>query len=876
MKPLKLILSAFGPFAGRVEVDFTALGKGGLFLISGDTGAGKTTLFDGISFALYGTASGGRERRDPGSFRSQFAPAGAETFAELVFAHRGRVYEVRRNPTYAREGYKTPRTQDASLLDRETGEVVTGAQEVTRAVTKLLGLDDGQFRQTVMIAQGDFLRILHAGNSERERIFEKIFDTGIYDAIEEQVTQRWKAARDERKIVLAQYEQLFSAMRLEDSDAELSALREAPDRADDAAALLEEKCARQDARRAELENALAALEEQRRGVQDRLSRGELVNGGLAQLARVRAEIAALEGQSGEIVRLEERRRAAERARQVGRLEDALRRAEEEGTLRRRQLDERARQMSDAKALAARAEEGFAQASEDWEKLPQMRARADALKKSAEDLILLAKLVERTREAYRRRKEAKQASQAAAAAYDGVFEAFMNSQAGLLARGLQQGEPCPVCGSLHHPDPRPLPAKSASQEDVERAQRAQKECEDREQRLTGDCVKLKTQALELRKAVEGALGREVDISGADGEAREAQSEYGTLCAKIKAVETAYTRAEESAGRARRQVAAAQSAWETLSEQVRSLAGQAEAAREDYRKGLDEMGFAGEEEYRAARLDDREISRMQSRVERHAQQMEHLKQSESELSERWRDCAPVDLEAGRREAAALDQSRARLQAQAQEMATLVSVNRSALSSLKATARGLNRAKAKFDMLDNLYRTVTGQLPGAERKMPFETYILQYYFRRVIAAANERLTRMSAGRFYLACQEEPAKRNVKFGLGLEVFDALTNGRRDVKTLSGGESFLASLSLALGFADVVQASTGGVRLETMFIDEGFGTLDEETLTRAMVTLSRLTEGDRLVGIISHVGLLREMIDAKLLVVRDRDGTSRCVMPTK
>lgn len=876
MKPLKLILSAFGPFAERAEVDFAALSRGGLFLISGDTGAGKTTLFDGISFALYGTASGGSERRDAASFRSHFAPAKAETYAELTFAHRDRTYVVRRNPTYVREGYKTPRTHDASMICQETGETFSGAKEVTQAVTALLGLDDRQFRQTVMIAQGDFLRILHARSDERERIFEEIFGTQLYDRIEKEVSLRWKDARDEKRDALVQYDQIFSVMRLDASDEELSALRAAPDRAGDAAALLEEKCAALEARQAELEGALSSLETRCRQAQDRLSTGGLVNAGLAQLVRVRQEQIQLDGQSEEIALLDEKRRAAERARQVSRLEDALHRLEGDLILRRRQLDEGGRRLAAAKEASVQAEETFARAAADWEQLPALRSRSDVLKKAQDDLSILAGLVSRTRDAYRRRQAARQDLDGAQASYNRVFDAFMRSQAGLLARELKPGEPCPVCGSVSHPAPCALSVQSAAQEDVERAQRCLKERSDQEQRLAGDCVRLKTQALELRKAIESALGREVDISNADAEAKAAQSEWGALCAKISAVETAYRRAELEVGQSRRQAAAAQSAWETLSGQAETLAAQLESARSAYQGEMAAQGFACEADYLAARLDDREISRMQSRVEGHCQRMETLRQSEADLAARWRDCEKVDLEAVRQEASALEARRAQAQAEVQQAATLSSVNRAALVRLKSAARQLDRAKSRFDTLDNLYRTVTGQLPGAERKMPFETYILQYYFRRVISAANDRLSRMSAGRFYLSCQEEPAKRNVKFGLGLDVFDALTNRRRDVKTLSGGESFLASLSLALGFADVVQAGAGGVRLDTMFIDEGFGALDEETLMRAMDALTRLTEGDRLVGIISHVGLLREMIDAKLLVVRDRSGASRCVLPTK
>lgn len=241
MKPIKLTLSAFGPFAGEMTVDFAALGSSGLFLISGETGAGKTTLFDGISFALYGSASGGSDRRDSSAFRSHFAASKTETFAELTFEHRGRTYTVRRNPTYVRQGYKTPRTHDAHMTCAETGESASGAREVTTAITELLGLDEKQFRQTMMIAQGDFLRILHAGSAERERIFEEVFGTQLYDRIEREVSQRWKTARDARRDALLKYDQLFTSLRL-DADDPLCELRTAPDRADEAAALLDERC----------------------------------------------------------------------------------------------------------------------------------------------------------------------------------------------------------------------------------------------------------------------------------------------------------------------------------------------------------------------------------------------------------------------------------------------------------------------------------------------------------------------------------------------------------------------------------------------------------------------------------------------------------
>lgn len=870
MKPLKLTLCAFGPFAAETVVDFSALGSSGLFLISGDTGAGKTTLFDGISFALYGTASGGEKRRDASAFRSHFASAKTETYVEFTFDHRGRTYTVRRNPTYVREGYKTPRTHDAAMTCAETGEIWDGAREVTQAVTELLGLDDRQFRQTMMIAQGDFLRILHATSIERERIFEEIFGTQLYDRIEKEVTQRWKAARDARRDALLKYDQIFGAMRLGESGGDILELREAPDRAEEAVALLDARCKADAKQQKSLEKELEAAEAARKAVQEKLSTGKMINDGVDRLAKTEAELAQTEARTPEIALLSAERQSAEKAREVARHYEAAARIEADRSRQQRQLADSRVQLESVRAAAVRAEEVLAQAASEWEQLPGLRVRAEALKKSVDDLTKLSALVTKTREAYVRHKAARKDAEAAQANYAQVFDAFMRSQAGLLARELKNGEPCPVCGSLSHPKPCPLAPESANQQDVERAQQLLRERTEAEQKLAGDCLQLKARSYDLHKAIQDALGREVNISDAGGEAKAAQSEHRALCAKLDSIEKSYRAAEAEATQARKKLAAMQSACETLSAQLERLAGELAQAKAQCAQALAQNGFIDEAGYLAARREDREISRLQSLIEGHERRLAALKESLAELRERWQNREKIDLTAAGEEARAVETLRAELLANLQAFSTQCEVNASALKRLKAIVRELNQAREQYGMLDNLYRTVTGQLADAE-KLAFETYILQYYFRRVILAANDRLGRMSAGRFYLSCQEEPVKRSTKTGLGLDVFDAYTNHKRDVKTLSGGESFLASLALALGFADVVQASSGGVRLDTMFIDEGFGTLDEETLMRAMTVLVRLAEGDRLVGIISHVPTLRETIDAKLLLRRTERGDSVC-----
>ena len=1183
MRPIRLKLSAFGPYGKTAEVDFSRLS--GLFLITGDTGAGKTTLFDGVSFALYGAASGGDARRDSASFRSHFADPKTPTFAELTFSHLGKTYFIHRNPTYLREGLKTPKQHDAEMTCLDDGRQWLGAREVTQAVTALLGLDEKQFRQTMMIAQGDFLRILHAKSDERERIFEEVFGTQAYSRLSRSLKERWSEKRAAREQSLVRYAQLFEELRLDGGgpDAQaLKALAAAPDRADEAAALLTALCEADAEKLDALDAEILRAEANRKAAQERLNTGRMVNDGLSRLAQTRAQLAEAEAQSETMGALSMERDAAERARRAAKFEEETARIREEGVSRRRRLDEERARLTAAAAELDAAEAALSATDADWQALPALRtridrlsradqalrraetlsrrvaqaretlkqaqerraeaeralraaeaaqteaaagrARAEVLSRAAESLKRLAALSEETDRAEADYRAAKADADAARADADAAFDAFMGSQAARLARSLREGEPCPVCGSRAHPAPHPAAEGAPNEDGVRLAQQRSEKMDAQARRLSAEAVARRAQLLELNQSLTAELGREIapaeapgesrraaaearallvridetaealrrariaaeaadaearrgseslaadqaslrallqeaqaamareeatsnfantnsaahptgaalsarredaaeagtpdnlaasdsstaeargctdangtsrrsgealaalhgDAAGADafgnsaalngsaadargyadtngtsrrsgealaalhGDATEADAlgnpaaldgramdargctdangtsrrsgaalfarredateqnesaafppsgessaeaadipspeailsrrgeverELGALNARVERVERERRAADERAKAARSGRDGARSACDTLDAQCERLRSDWLKAKADFAAALSKQGFADEEEYRAARRDDGQISRMQSKIEAHAQSLQTLGQSLSELRQRWEGAQPVDFDAAGRALAEAEEALAQRRAERQALSTRAEVNRSALKRLKAEAVRLGRVRAEFGLCDNLYRTVSGQLAGAER-ISLETYVLQYYFRRVVAAANQRLTRMSAGRFYLECRMEEGKKNTRSGLGLNVLDAYTNRERDVKTLSGGESFLASLALALGFADVVQASSGGVRLDTMFIDEGFGTLDEETLSRAMAALTRLTEGDRLVGVISHVAQLRESIDSQI-IVRGSPSGSRLSMET-
>ena len=1298
MRPIRLKLSAFGPYGKTAEVDFSRLS--GLFLITGDTGASKTTLFDGVSFALYGAASGGDARRDSASFRSHFADPKTPTFAELTFSHLGKTYFIHRNPTYLREGLKTPKQHDAEMTCLDDGRQWLGAREVTQAVTALLGLDEKQFRQTMMIAQGDFLRILHAKSDERERIFEEVFGTQAYSRLSRSLKERWSEKRAAREQSLVRYAQLFEELRLDGGgpDAQaLKALAAAPDRADEAAALLTALCEADAEKLDALDAEILRAEANRKAAQERLNTGRMVNDGLSRLAQTRAQLAETEAQSETMGALSMERDAAERARRAAKFEEETARIREEGVSRRRRLDEERARLTAAAAELDAAEAALSATDADWQALPTLRtridrlrradqalrraetlsrrvaqaretlkqaqerraeaeralraaeaaqteaaagrARAEVLSRAAESLKRMAALSEETGSAETDYRAAKADADAARAEADAAFDAFMGSQAARLARSLREGEPCPVCGSRAHPAPHPAAEGAPNEDGVRLAQQRSEKMDAQARKLSAEAVARRAQLLELNQSLTAELGREIapaeapgesrraaaearallvridetaetlrrariaaeaadaearrgseslaadqaslrallqeaqaamareeatsnfantnsaarptdaaisarregaaeagtpdnlaasdssaadtrgyadandipqpsgealfarredaakadafgnsatlngsavdargyadandiprrsgealaalhgdatgadargyadangipcrsgetlaalhgDAAGADafgnsaalngsaadargyadandiprrsgetlaalhGDATEADTlgnpaafdgramdargctdasgtsrrsgealaaqrrdaagadafgnsaaldgramdargcaeadgtsrrsgealsarredateqnesaafppsgessaeasdipspeailsrrgeverELGALNARVERVERERRAAEERAKAARSGRDGARSACDTLDAQCERLRSDWLKAKADFAAALSEQGFADEAEYRAARRDDGQISRMQSKIEAHAQSLQTLGQSLSELRQRWEGAQPVDFDAAGRALAEAEEALAQRRAERQALSTRAEVNRSALKRLRAEAVRLGRVRAEFGLCDNLYRTVSGQLAGAER-ISLETYVLQYYFRRVVAAANQRLTRMSAGRFYLECRMEEGKKNTRSGLGLNVLDAYTNRDRDVKTLSGGESFLASLALALGFADVVQASSGGVRLDTMFIDEGFGTLDEETLSRAMAALTRLTEGDRLVGVISHVAQLRESIDSQI-IVRGSPSGSRLSMET-
>ena len=1029
MKPVTLKLCAFGPFAGETAVHFDALGHAGLFLITGDTGAGKTTLFDAIVFALYGETSGSRRRTD--GLRSDFASPDVTTYVELTFSHRGALYTVWRNPG----GYeRRSRRGDGVVLEKPDawlrcpdGRQIDGAKAVTARTSELLGMDERQMKQICMIAQGEFLNLLLAKDEERRKVLRRVFDTDFYRRVQDALKRRTGELRDQVKRLESGVEET-----LRDMDREACTVHDAPDAIE---AL--QTMRRTDAQlKRQLEKAQQDAHQEVQQLSEALAHAREDNRLLDALEQARARASELELQTDAMNQLKAR---LERARQAAGIEAGVQqawlRADAERAEQKRKAEELCAQELQAGARHAELKQAFdeanghgdemaallteaqrielllpryeqaeraqAQAKKAQDAQETLKARREACRQNLEANEQLLKTlreqrdagvqagreVERLRallQANRARRqemdrlsettaEGKRAQQAwqkartalqeGKAAHDRAYEraktledAFYLAQAGLLAEHLEEGQPCPVCGSTHHPRKAVLAPGAVTQEQLDdarglrdAAQAALAACSAAESAANERMRGLRDQARQsftrlfpgadapdgMDAAVRAGMreldeqirqgdealcaqqrmeqrGQEADqtvrrleqiqtdlrseLEHIDADLRDAQS----LLAAARAAEqslrgelTYATRAEAqrqaTALHARRDALAGalEGARRALEEQDRRCVElqtrreenaqalkdaqlKAEAAQFRFLAALEEQGFRDKADFDGARMDEAFRHKEEERLDRYTNERRSRADEVATLQSQAQGKARADETALQQARDAAQMAAGEIQTRLMDLTGEISRRSAWLDRLNRDYGAWMRAQEAYALANELSATASGETngPGGQR-LSFEQYVQIYYFNQVIEAANARLGGMSGGRYRLLRREKTADGRTNDALALNVLDHYTGKERDASSLSGGESFLASLSLALGLSDVIQRLTGGVQVETLFIDEGFGSLDEESLEQAMAVLEGLTTGDSLVGIISHVAALKERIGRKIVVAKDPSGSA-------
>lgn len=924
MKPLKLTMSAFGSYAGKNVIDFTGQQQG-IFLITGDTGAGKTTIFDAITYALYNQTSGGE--RNGNMMRSQYAQPETETYVELEFLYRGQTYRVRRNPDYKitktlkngkiRE-QKVPHSVELTLPD---GTVFPEKKNATDAkIIEILGLTADQFSQIVMIAQGDFLKLLYTKSDERKMIFSKLFRTDIYWKIQENL-RRKSMEMDER---IQENDRAF-----EQEKSRIIPLPESEEiPLDELVECLRER----------LKDALKEQNLRRANVEElnkKITKYEEINKLFVSLEKIRQTGKELEARQAES---KERRQQIENARKA----DKVLVAEQQNLRQQQEVEQSAQAIAKMTETLANDQEMFEtlktqqqeaeaiqkreaadlqkkmlaleQSFPSYEALQNARSEEQQAKKVWEDLgktseesfhkkeAGIAALKEQQKQqeqvVEQTKKNWEQTSLSASESakhYEHMYEAFLKEQAGILAENLSAGCPCPVCGSTVHPDPAKLSDHAVTELEVEQAKKTRAAAEEKRDLAYAAFEAEKTEKQKLAQAVEK---EEADFvlaqTIAKQQRKEAEQNYVSLQKTAEQIREKLV--YPSLAEAKKQYAAMQKALEAaeqeiakkrqkvseLAETMNTLKGQKLAEEEnqktakklavktekEYAKLLEKSGFVSEETYHLAILPERSRSKLE-REEKEYESQCLRQQSEQKLLEKqvsgktYTDTTELNEQLKAEKQALKEAEKTYM-----ELHTAYENDRSVLQNCAVYLEKGKKLESEDQVIKSLSKTANGRLSGSA-KIDFETYIQRQYFKQIIHEANKRLLTMSNHQFILKLKEEAnTGRKTNEGLDLSVYSLVTDSERDVKTLSGGESFLAALAMALGLSDIVERSAGAIHPDMMFIDEGFGSLDAQSRQQAIEVLAELAGDSRMVGIISHVTELKEQIDRKLVVSRTDKGS--------
>lgn len=1054
MRPLKLVMSAFGSYAASTVIDFEENGNG-IFLITGDTGAGKTTIFDAITFALFGEASGGY--REGTMMRSQYAGEEEETFVELVFSDKGEAYTVRRSPAYQR--FSKRKSKDGSRSVIQSGAKVSlslsdGSEcpgrisDINEAIKGIIGVDRNQFSQIAMIAQGEYVRLLHASSKERKEIFSKIFNTGLYGKIQQRLKERDSALRDrlleQKKIYIHETENiqiqedsewkesweelkenleteseqilfLLAALTKEDSQREATLQKKLETATENYSVKTEEltRAVQDNKRLLEMEEIKIQLDilnnekpviEDKRICLDRAGRAKVVTESEAAYKAAEEELKTfrekIEASETELITLEtslaeakdnSAHGEAEYEKKVPSMIAALSKIEESMGVYE-QLEERKTAVRISGEKVKSLKSSMVQAEEKREavvhklcileeeqeylsdsslKLSEANQAMETLKLHEEHLVLYAATLQSLKKLTadsQNKKETAGRLQAefcvAADRFQSLYKHFISVQAGIMAAALKEEEPCPVCGSVHHPKKAILAGEVVTEEQVElarnsrdeaeknasmaakesgellarldelindengkrnnlfgkaavknsekdsryieewekRTEQEKQECE-RQIESTGNQIvllkerteqyvankskllKLNEEKIELEKLVKQTQEEytqagfvkqksEIELSQLKGlllweDAAQAAVEKEKLETQKAALETAKTGWAKTVQNLEQLMASKKGFLLSEKQKAGEQSEKKDCLGAAFFAKIKEQGFDSGEDYRNSILSE-EVCRTEKALIEHFERSFSDKQSIYRQYERTtKNLVRTDEEALKNTLLVIKSELERLTKDCGTAAAVKSGNERAVSKIGKLIRERQRLKEERQIVETLYLTADGKLSGSAR-LDFQTYIQRQYFRQMIVAANKRLAKMSDGQFLLECRDlEDLGKQGEVGLDLDVYSLVNDKTRDIRTLSGGESFMAALSMALGMADLIQNAAGSVRIDGIFIDEGFGSLDDAARAKAMALLKELAGGRRMIGIISHVAELKEQIERKLVVKKTGRGSS-------
>ena len=896
MRPVKLRISAFGPYADETVINMDNLGNSGLYLICGDTGAGKTTIFDAIAFALYGTASG--DNRKPEMLRSKYASPSVATEVELDFLYDGKNYNIIRNPEYIRPAKKGSgeTVQKASVcLTLPDGKQITRLKEADEAIKEIIGVNRDQFMRISMLAQGDFMKLLFADTRQRQEIFREIFKTEPYKSFAARLSLEERALRDKYNEIGLLASQQISAIKTPFGEqAEEIPLSEAAKQLEKFISTdkAEFEKLHTDSEKNDLDlseiNKLFGYSEKLLSDRQSFDKSEKKKNELSEklnLLRLKRDEFNLDDnkkRKDEIAKLVSESSGYDEQKE---LSEKLSSLSESITSVSKQIKDTTDSLNFSENLLKRLKEerqALENSDIDFQKIISEKENTENKKAKLSDILeksrefkKLSELLEKKQKKYLSLNDE---YERLLHEYSVLNRIYLDEQAGILAQTLKKGTPCPVCGSLEHPSPAHPVTGAPTREML----RAAKEKSDNALSL---CSKKSLEAAEIN----GSISRLKDfLDGKIPFGGEKELECNINNAKLLITELSKKADEakkqtENRKNTDKKISLTEEQLRTLREELIAMQNEHAALNSAYSETASSLKRLSE------RLSFDSYDKMHGHLTKLRKKAEDFDTEFQSVSEEYAECDKAyaaysarskDLKAQIEEAEKaipeniaeqkikLEENKKLLDEKTRLIYTRISSNTAILKTLTEKTKELEETEKQLAMIAALADAANGKVSGKDKLM-LETYVQTRCFERIIRRANIRLMAMTDGRYELLRAENAENRMSQSGLDLSVTDHYNGSQRSVKTLSGGESFMASLSLALGLSEEIQSEAGGIHLDTMFVDEGFGSLDEDSLLLAVNALKSLAGNGRLIGIISHVAELAEKIDKKICVRSSKNGGS-------
>ena len=997
MMPLSLTISAFGPYPDCVTVDFQQFQESGLFLITGPTGSGKTMLFDAIVFSLFGKSSG--QMRETDSLRCDHANKDQPTYVEYTFSLHQQIYQIKRSPKYYLEGRKTPKNPTA-LLTLPDGKLIEGVREVDAKVISLLGVDDKQFKQIAMIAQGEFTKLIMSTSDEREKVLRELFHTECYQKLEEKLKAQLKVYKDKYDVLFNRKQQLIADLNIDNNDFD-TYLKHQQDKLS-----LKQK---------QLQQLEAAYEKQNQKIQ----LYNIQNQRILQLDQLQEKIQELYNKEPEFLQLQQRIEQLKKVKETNYLYRSYQQEEQKQNTLQTQIQDIEKQIQ-------QHDKDYQQSVKNYQKLSPLKKQKENIQNHNHEwkqlidrlysyqhdyeekqsylqtyrmmqeeykLLLqkkekLEKNVQKDLETIHSEEQLKTEFELAQqkfklandrkikihelsqlhdqllqemdkradfqevyqilekqlyeekSRYDQMEKLFYRHQAGIMAASLKEGDPCPVCGSVHHPHLAYMKDDDISQDQIDqqkkKVNRIQERFQDNRQQLL-----LKTQLIDTLKErierashelnIEEELTKEVfvrELNKTHLQEREIKKSYSTMSDELKYIQKLKRSIELSKkdllvfedekikkekvleevnnaiqkmnGRlddslAKYDIKDVKISYQENQKQLDTLLQYIDHIETDYHQSV--KTHVQLETQKTALL--QQLTKQQKELHQvHQQYQDNLKQYENEdvflslkeqinmiehdekqyqdyivskqslekqiasLKEEVKDVTYIDLKDLQNDLDELSKQINQLKDIIDHHKVTFALKKNQIAEIEKINATLLEDEKMYQQYMDLAYVTSGK---NEARVSLERYVLAAYFEKMLLYANEMMKKLSQGRYRLVRKDYASKGNAKQGLELDVFDYESGVSRDIKTLSGGESFKAALSLALGLSSMIQDYAGGIELNTLFIDEGFGSLDSQSLDQAINCLLELHQDHKLIGIISHVSELKDRIDSQIIINRER-----------